>query len=86
VQGELRAESAVLKIAGPKVATGTLHLGSHHMLVGTLGGRHVRLAASGERATAIVGADAAAHDAHDPGGSAAVRLRLARSLERLLGA
>jgi hypothetical protein len=88
VTGALRGESADLRIGGPGVAPGTLRLGTHHMLVGTLGGLHVRLSASGERATAIVGTDAAARHALDPHGSAgsALRERLARRLERILDA
>jgi len=86
VSGELRDESATLRISGPGAAAGTLRLGSDHTLVGTLGGLRVRLTASGERATAIVGADAAARDAHDHGGTAAGRDRLAGLLSRLLDA
>jgi hypothetical protein len=87
VSGALRAESADLRVAGPGAAAGTRRLGRQHALVGTLGGRHVRLTASGERATAIVGADAAARHALDPGSHAArARLLLARLVGRLGGA
>jgi pimeloyl-ACP methyl ester carboxylesterase len=89
VTGSLRPESADLRIAGAGVAAGTLRLGSHRSLVGTLGGRRVRLAASGDRATAIVGSDAAARHALDPDGSGRVGAAgglLARRLERLLDA
>jgi pimeloyl-ACP methyl ester carboxylesterase len=87
VSGSLRVESADLHIGGRGVAPGTLRLGSHHMLVGTLGGLHVRLSASGERATAIVGTDAAARHAFDPDSSAAAARSdlLAGRLERILG-
>jgi pimeloyl-ACP methyl ester carboxylesterase len=88
VSGSLRAESADLRIGGRAVSDGTLRLGSHHMLVGTLGGLHVRLSATGERATAIVGTNAAARHALGPDGSAtdARRSMLARRLERIFGA
>ncbi|HXD54878.1 MAG TPA: alpha/beta fold hydrolase [Solirubrobacteraceae bacterium] len=87
LSGTLHLESAHLRVYGADAAAGLLRLGSHHLLVGTLGGRHVRLAVSGERATAIVGADAAARDAHDlhRAGERARLLGLARSVERLLG-
>ncbi len=88
LSGTLRSGSADLRIGGSGAADGTLRLGRHEMLVGTLGGVQVRVAESGERATAIVGSDAAARDGLDPDGSA-VRARarlLARSLERVLGA
>ena len=86
LSGALRAETADLRVGGPAAADGTLRLGAHHMLVGTLGGLSVRVAASSDRATAIVGADAEASSASDPGhpaGSADAR-RLARRLRRLL--
>ncbi|HEX4436388.1 MAG TPA: alpha/beta fold hydrolase [Solirubrobacteraceae bacterium] len=86
LSGSLRSETADLHIGGPAAADGTLHLGPHHMLVGTLGGLSVRVTASAERATAIVGADAEASSATDPGdpaGDTGAR-RLARVLERLL--
>jgi pimeloyl-ACP methyl ester carboxylesterase len=87
VSGALRAESAELRIGGPGVSDGTLRLGSHHMLVGTLGGLRVRLSATGEPATAIVGTDAAARQALGPDGSAraAGSSVLAGRLERILG-
>jgi pimeloyl-ACP methyl ester carboxylesterase len=86
LSGAIRAETADLHVGGPAAAAGTLRLGSHHMLVGTLGGLSVRVTASGDRATAIVGADAEASSAPDPGrpaGSAGAG-RLARLLGRLL--
>jgi pimeloyl-ACP methyl ester carboxylesterase len=87
LSGDLRSETADLRIAGGAAAPGTLRLGSHHMLVGTLGGRSVRLAASAERPTAIVGANATASPAPDHGGSAggSRARRLTRLLGRLLG-
>jgi pimeloyl-ACP methyl ester carboxylesterase len=86
LSGTLRAETADLQVGGPAAADGTLRLGSHHMLVGSLGGFSVRVTASAERATAIVGADAEASSAPDPGrpaGYAGAGL-LARRLGRLL--
>ncbi len=85
--GWLRAETADLRIGGRAAAGGTLHLGSGHLLVGSLGGRHVSLPASSEPATAIVGSDARAGQALDPGGRGARTLlrRLAAVLGRLLG-
>ena len=86
LSGALKAETADLHIGGPAAADGTLRLGSHHMLVGTLGGLSVRLTASAQRATAIVGADAEASSAPNPGrpaGDAGAGL-LARRLGGLL--
>lgn len=82
VSGALRSETADLRIGGSAAAHGRLRLGARHMLVGTLGGRRVHLAASPERATAIVGIDAAASSEPDPGGRA-VRAR-ARLLAGIL--
>jgi pimeloyl-ACP methyl ester carboxylesterase len=86
LSGTLRAETADLRVGGPAAAGGTLRLGSHHVLVGTLGGLSVRVTASAERATAIVGADAEASSAPDPGrpaGDTGAGM-LARLLGRLL--
>jgi hypothetical protein len=83
LSGSLKSETADLHIGGPAAADGTLRLGPHHMLIGTLGGLSVRLTASAQRATAIVGADAEASSASDPGRPA--RNTGARMLARLLG-
>jgi len=87
ISGALRSETADLRISGAAAAHGTLRLGAHHMLVGILGGRSVRLPASGEGTAGIVARDAAASSAQAPGSPAArARAReLARSIERLLG-
>jgi pimeloyl-ACP methyl ester carboxylesterase len=86
LSGDLRAETADLHIGGRAAADGTLRLGPHHVLVGTLGGLSVRVRASPDRATAIVGADAEESSARDPGGPAGSTGAgsLARLLERLL--
>jgi pimeloyl-ACP methyl ester carboxylesterase len=87
ISGALRAETADLRIGGAAAAHGTLRLGSHHMLVGILDGRSVRLPASGARTAAIVAVDAAASSSPglgDPAARARVR-RLARSIASLLG-
>ena len=87
ISGALRAETADLRISGAAAAHGTLRLGKHHTLVGNLGGRNVKLPASGDRTAAIVARNAAASAAESPG-SAAARARargLARSIARLLG-
>jgi pimeloyl-ACP methyl ester carboxylesterase len=87
ISGRLGRETAALRIGGSAAATGTLHMGSHRMLVGELGGTAVRLPASPKAAAAIVGADAPASAEQDPGDPAArARARLlARRLERILG-
>ncbi len=69
VSGTLRSGAAQLAVGGPAAAPGTLRLGHGHMLVGSLGGQRVRVPASGEGATAIVGVDAAARPASVPGGA-----------------
>ena len=88
LSGTLRPEAAHLRVYGADAAPGLLRLGPHDLLVGTLGGRSVRLAASGERATAIVGTDAAARDAYrnDRAGRHARLVGMAERIERLLGA
>jgi pimeloyl-ACP methyl ester carboxylesterase len=83
LSGALRFETADLHVSGSAAARGILRLGPHHRLVGTLGGRPVRLSASAERATAIVGANAEASSASDPGRAPRARM-LARLLARLL--
>ncbi len=87
ISGSIRSESADLRIGGSAAAHGTLRLGGHHTLVGILGGRTVRLPASGDRTAAIVAENAAPSSPAVPGGPA-VRARarqLARSIESLLG-
>ena len=88
LSGTLRPEAAHLRVYGSGAAQGMLRLGPRDLLVGTLGGRSVRLAASGERATAIVGTDAGARDAYedDRAGGRARLVGMAERIERLLGA
>ncbi len=65
VSGQLTQTGAVLHIGGAAAARGTLRLGAHHALTGTLGGRHVLsgagpVAASPSASAAIVRTDAQA--------------------------
>ncbi len=60
ISGTIKAEVADLHIEGSSAAHGTLRLGTHHDLVGILGGRHVKLAANPGATAAIVGGDAEA--------------------------
>jgi pimeloyl-ACP methyl ester carboxylesterase len=85
ISGSIRAESVDLQIAGASAAHGTLRSGSHHSLVGTLGGRHVVLAATSTASAAIVGSDAQESSQHRAGGSAAriAARRLAELLRRI---
>ncbi len=87
ISGALRAETADLRIGGTAAAHGTLRLGAHHMLVGILGGRSVRLPASGGRTAAIVAENAAASASTGPAdaGARARARRLAGSIASLLG-
>jgi len=86
VSGVLRPESADLRIGGSAAAHGTLRLGGRATLVGTLGGRRVRLNLSSPQASAaIVGVDAQ-ESSHLAGGDSAVRAgarRVAGLLARL---
>ncbi|HXB14501.1 MAG TPA: alpha/beta fold hydrolase [Solirubrobacteraceae bacterium] len=87
ISGALRTETADLRIGGAAAAHGTLHLGTHHMLVGSLGGRSVHVSASLARSAAIVAGDDAPSSAQGGGGprGGALLGMLARRLERLLG-
>jgi pimeloyl-ACP methyl ester carboxylesterase len=92
VSGKVTASEVVLHIGGPAAARGTLRLGAHHKLTGTLGGRHVlselgsaaSIAASHAATDAIVRTDAQA-SLKLPGGSAAraAARQLALLLERV---
>jgi hypothetical protein len=79
LSGAIRLERADLRIGGSAAAHGTLRLGTHHALVGTLGGRRVRLNSSGGASAAIVTMDAQARS------NVAARNRAARELARLIG-
>ena len=70
VSGTIKHESADVHVSGSAGAHGTLRLGAHQALTGTLGGRQVALPASTLAATAIVGDDAEA-SSHAADGDAA---------------
>ncbi len=84
LSGTLRSESAELQIGGAAAAHGTLHLGARATLVGTLGGRHVRLNLSGPQASAAIVEADAQQSSNRAGGSSAVRADL-RRLAGLVG-
>ncbi len=71
ISGAIKAESIALRIGGSAAAHGTLRLGSHRALVGTLGGQHVHISPRATATAAIVGADAQASPDLGLGGSAA---------------
>jgi pimeloyl-ACP methyl ester carboxylesterase len=87
ISGTLKGESATLRIGGGAGSDGTLRLGAHGTLAGTLGGRRVQVKLSGPEArAAIVGLDAQA-SSHLAAGGTAVRgdaHRLAGVLGRIL--
>ncbi len=83
LSGAIGSERADLRIGGSSAAHGTLRLGPHNALEGTLGGRHVRLPSSRGATAAIVGFDAQARPHSSPGG-AAVRAAAGR-LAQLIG-
>jgi hypothetical protein len=85
ISGTVAAKHMLLRIGGSAAAHGTLRLGPHHTLVGTLGGRRIHLAnsPSATSADAIVGTDARASFYFVPGGPAA--RAHARRLARPLG-
>lgn len=82
ISGTISPDHASLTIAGSAAVHGTLGLGAHGALVGTLGGHHVHVAASSYAAAAIVRADAQASPTFGPDGPA--QRRLARELAGLL--
>jgi pimeloyl-ACP methyl ester carboxylesterase len=83
VSGSIKAGTEDLQVGGPTAAHGTLRLGPHKSLVGTLGGLHVVLSASSIATAAIVGSDAQTSSHAGSGGSAA--RAAARRLAELLG-
>jgi pimeloyl-ACP methyl ester carboxylesterase len=83
LSGFIKGETADVQVTGPSAADGTLRLGRHDALVGTLGGRHVELVASREASAAIVARDAQASSNSRAGGSAGTTV--ARDLAELLG-
>jgi pimeloyl-ACP methyl ester carboxylesterase len=82
VSGSIKAEAVDLQVGGSAAAHGTLRRGSHHSLVGTLGGLHVVLPANSTATTAIVASDAQASYHSGAGTSARAG---ARRLAELLG-
>jgi pimeloyl-ACP methyl ester carboxylesterase len=82
VSGTLGSNTANLRVGGSAAAPGTLRLGAHGALVGTLGGRRVKLAANSIASAAIVGANAEASSPSGPGNAA--RRRLAGELAAVL--
>ena len=83
VSGTLKAGAEDLRVAGSAAAPGTLRLGPHKSLVGTLGGRYVEVQARSGAAAAIVGTDAQAGSHSGTGGPPAGAA--ARELADLLG-
>jgi hypothetical protein len=83
LSGAIRAERADLKVGGSSAAHGTLRLGPHDALVGTLGGRRVHLSPNASGTAAIVGVDAQA-SLNFASRSAPLR-SAARELARLIG-
>ena len=71
VSGTLTSGGAVLRVGGPAAAAGTMRLGPHNSLIGTLGGEHVALVDHPSAGDAIVGADALASPLLGRRGSAA---------------
>jgi pimeloyl-ACP methyl ester carboxylesterase len=84
VSGSIKTGSVDLQVGGPAAAHGTLRLGAHHALVGTLGGLQVLLPANATATAAIVGGDAQAsyHSGAGTGARAGAR-RLAKLLSGL---
>jgi pimeloyl-ACP methyl ester carboxylesterase len=83
LSGAIRAERADLQIGGSSAAHGTLRLGAHDSLVGTLGGRHVRVSPAAGATAASVEADVQA-SSNIVSGRPAAR-SAARELARLIG-
>jgi pimeloyl-ACP methyl ester carboxylesterase len=84
LSGAIKVEEADLRIGGSSAAHGTLRLGAHDSLVGTLGGRHVRVSPGPAATAASVEADAQASSnvaSGRPAARSAAR-QLARLLER----
>jgi hypothetical protein len=79
LSGAISLERADLRIGGSAAAHGTLRLGAHHALVGTLGGRRVRIGSIAGASAAIVTTDAQARS------NLASRHSAARELARLIG-
>ncbi len=85
ISGSIGAETEDLRVGGSSAAHGTLRLGPHRSLVGTLSGRRVLLPASSSATAGIVGEDAQESFHTGYGGSAAraAARRLAELLDRV---
>lgn len=76
LSGTIKREALDLEIGGSAAAHGTLRLGAHNAIVGTLGGRRVDVSSSPTATAAIVGLDAEVRshvDARGPAARAAAR-------------
>jgi pimeloyl-ACP methyl ester carboxylesterase len=85
ITGTLKLESGALHIGGAAAAHGTLRLGPHRALEGTLGGRRVHLRPATIASAAIVGADARESPYFGLGGGAVARVPVARELLAIVG-
>jgi pimeloyl-ACP methyl ester carboxylesterase len=83
VSGTLRSGSGVLRVAGAAAADGTLSLGAHGALSGTLGGSPVHVLQPPDATAAIVGDDVRASS--DSAAERAARSAGARAVAELLG-
>jgi pimeloyl-ACP methyl ester carboxylesterase len=83
LSGTIKSEEAAVQVGGSSAAHGTLRLGAHDALIGTLGGRRVHLNSSPGATAAIVGVDAQASFNLAP--DRAARSSAARELARLVG-
>jgi pimeloyl-ACP methyl ester carboxylesterase len=71
ISGTVKAENATLRVGGSAAARGTLRLGAHHKLVGTLAGRHVQLASPSSDSGSATQARSARKPATAPAGAGA---------------
>jgi pimeloyl-ACP methyl ester carboxylesterase len=83
LSGSISSGLENLRVGGSSAAHGTLRLGPHRSLVGTLGGRHVVLPATSPATAAIVGVDAV--ESPHPGSRSSRSAVLARRLAGILG-
>jgi pimeloyl-ACP methyl ester carboxylesterase len=83
ISGSIRAEAEDLRVGGSSAAHGTLRLGPHSSLVGTLSGHQVALPASSIASVGIVGEDA--QESFHPGSGGSGARAAARRLAELLG-
>jgi pimeloyl-ACP methyl ester carboxylesterase len=83
LSGSISSGVENLRVGGSSAAHGTLRLGPHRSLVGTLGGRHVVLPATSPATAAIVGVDAV--ESPHPRSRSSTGAVLARRLAGILG-